>query len=261
MTSLLASHSRKLAAAGALAAFCLSLFVGAGSVVSAQDQDKEQIALSLARFLRAARTVVSESQSVINDPTRGDKGFTGEVVVAAAKHGYKLSTGVDPDGIDRASLHGRLLAAEMAAIREIIDEAQGRINRQGVGFKGFLPAIFAADVAERFSAKTAGMAEIKLTAPKSYVRNRKNLPDRWEHKVIETRFKSAGHPLGQHVADENGLKHGKPAFRLIMPEYYTLSCLSCHGGPKGKRDITGGKKEGGTLGELGGSISVVIYLK
>ena len=55
------------------------------------------------------------------------------------------------------------------------------------------------------------------------------------------------------------MKKGKQAFRLILPEYYKESCLGCHGGPKGERDITGGKKEGGVLGELGGAISVAIY--
>ena len=54
-------------------------------------------------------------------------------------------------------------------------------------------------------------------------------------------------------------KKGRNAFRLILPEYYKQSCLSCHGGPKGERDITGGKKEGGKLGELGGAISVTLF--
>lgn len=205
--------------------------------------------------------MVSESQEIINDPTKGDKDFTGEVVVQAAKHSYRLSTGVDLDTIDRSSLHGKLLAAELAAIAEVVNEAQDRINRHGVGFKGFLPAIFAAKVAAKFGAKTGKNAELKLTAPKDYVRNRNNMPDKWEQNIIESRFRSPDHPLGQHVVDERGLKNGRPAFRLILPEYYNLSCLSCHGGPKGKRDITGGKKEGGTLGELGGSISVVLFLR
>ena len=52
---------------------------------------------------------------------------------------------------------------------------------------------------------------------------------------------------------------GKGAFRFILPEYYGESCLSCHGTPKGERDITGGKKEGGVLGELGGAISLIIF--
>ena len=54
-------------------------------------------------------------------------------------------------------------------------------------------------------------------------------------------------------------KNGKQAYRLILPEYYKQSCLACHGQPKGAIDITGGKKEGGRLGELGGAISVVIF--
>ena len=58
---------------------------------------------------------------------------------------------------------------------------------------------------------------------------------------------------------EDANHKGKPAFRLILPEYYKKACLNCHGEPKGEKDITGGKKEGGKLGELGGAISFVIY--
>ena len=54
-------------------------------------------------------------------------------------------------------------------------------------------------------------------------------------------------------------KNGKQAYRLILPEYYKESCLGCHGGSKGELDITGGKKEGGVLGQLGGAISVTIF--
>ena len=47
---------------------------------------------------------------------------------------------------------GQLLAAEMEAIAEIVDEAQETINQEGVGLKGLLPAVFARLVAKRFSA-------------------------------------------------------------------------------------------------------------
>lgn len=256
-----AQWCKKFASVATLTALCLSLLVGASGVASAQNDSKQAIAMSLATLLRVARSVVSDAQPLINDHTKGDKGFTGKIVVAAAKHSYRLETGVDLDSIDPSSLHGQLIAAEMAAIIDVIDEVQDRINQRGVGFKGFLPAIFAARVAERFSAKKGTIAEIKLTAPRDYIRNRDNLPDKWEHSVIEDQFKSTDHPLGQPVSAANALKNGRPAFRLILPEYYKLSCLSCHGEPKGKHDITGGKKEGGVLGELGGSISVVIYLR
>ena len=55
--------------------------------------------------------------------------------------------------------------------------------------------------------------------------------------------------------------NGRRAYRVLIPEYYETSCLACHGEPKGSEDITGGKKEGAKLGDLGGAISAAIYLK
>ena len=248
---------RKIALGVFLGAFCVSLFAGAGHVSSAINEN-EEIALSMATLLRSARAVISKNQNLINDASKGDKGLSGEAVLATAKENYKKASGTDIDSIDFSTPQGELLLAEMQAIVEVMDEAQPLINQEGTAFKGFLPAIFARLVTEKFRAKKGEVADIKLTAPKDYVRNRANRPDKWEHKVIEEQFKSASHPNGQHVA-EMADKKGKEAFRLILPEYYKESCLACHGGPKGERDVTGGKKEGGTLGELGGAISIVIF--
>lgn len=258
VSGILRRSARNLALAAMFSAVCLSLIVGTANVASAQNDGMQQTALRLATLLRSARAVVSDSQSLINDPLRGDKGFTGQVVLEAAKHNFMMVTQIDLDRIDPATLEGELLQAEMEAIVEVVDEAQERINRYGVGFKGFLPAIFAAYVAERFGQKKGDKAEIKLTAPSDYVRNKANRPDSWEHWIIERRLRAPEHPLGQPV-DAVAVKDGKEAYRLILPEYYKLSCLACHGEPKGRRDITGGKKEGGTIGTLGGAISVVIY--
>ena len=52
---------------------------------------------------------------------------------------------------------------------------------------------------------------------------------------------------------------GRPAFRMLLPEYYTDSCLTCHGEPKGEIDVTGYPKEGGKAGDLGGAISIVLF--
>lgn len=146
----------------------------------------------------------------------------------------------------------------LEVISAVMGDAQTLINEKGKGFKGFLPAVFARQVAEGFSQKMKNKFFIKLTAPKSYVRNRRNRPDKWEHDVIENKFKGTGWEKGKQFA-EAGEHKGKSGFRLILPEYYGASCLKCHGDPKGELDITGGKKEGGVLGELGGAISVVIY--
>ena len=238
-------------------ALCFLGIAGLKNPVRAGPYD-EAVAMSLATLLRSARAVISEQQEDINDPSKGDKGLTGEAVLKIAKAKYKKATGVDIDSIRPGTVHAELLKAEMAAIVKVMENAQELINQKGVGFKGFLPAVFAFHVSKRFEDSMRHAASIKLTAPRKYVRNRANIPDEWEHDVIEDRFASLSHERGAHFA-EAAKKDGKPAYRLILPEYYERSCLACHGEPRGERDITGGKKEGGKLGELGGAISVVIF--
>ena len=219
-----------------------------------------QVALmnKMATLFRSARKTVSENQGLINDETKGDKGLNGKAVIAQTKANFKSATGADLAELDDSTLEGRAQAAMLRAIDETMTEAQPLINEQGKAFKGFLPAVFAKRVADGFSSHMKGSMVIKLTAPKSYVRNRANRPDSWEHEVIETKFKSEGWATGTEFIAAAPYK-GKAAQRLLLPEYYSESCLKCHGGPKGERDITGGKKEGGVLGELGGAISVGIY--
>ena len=237
------------------------IFVGPALSISTSTTfaaaSNEDIAVSLATLLRSARAVISKNQKHINDASVGDKGITADLVEKVARQNYKKATKTELSAIDANSRQGKFIAAQIKAIRDVMDGAQDSINRKGVGLKGFLPAIFARLVTEKFGANTGGKATLKLTAPKNLVRNRANRPDKWEHNVIEKQFKSAGYPKGKHVTEETSYK-GKPAFRLILPEYYGKSCLGCHGKPKGARDITGGKKEGGVLGQLGGAISVVI---
>jgi len=218
----------------------------------------EQIALSLASMLRAARTVISANQALINDPNVGDKGLTGEAVVAKAIENYKAATGTDPRELDPKSRHGRLIAAQLEAVEEVMAENQALINAEGRGFKGFVPAVFARLVNERFAEKVGEEARIKVTAPPSLVRNRKARPDDWEAQQIKEQLQAADWPEGQIVSAQTEL-NGGDAFRVLVPEYYTEGCLSCHGEPAGELDVTGYPKEGGQLGDLGGAISITLF--
>lgn len=229
-----------------------------GLSAQATTGDNEQLALDMATLFRAARAVVSANQALINDPDKGDKGLSGEHVVVLAKANYEKAAGHVLAPADPTTAAGEAQLAMLAAVAEVMTQAQVLINEPGKGFKGFLPAVFAKQVADRFSQKMDGKMAIKLTAPKKYVRNRANRPDTWEREVIDAKFSSADWPQGNHFSAVSAHK-GKAAYRLIIPEYYGASCLGCHGEPAGERDITGGKKEGGQLGELGGAISFVIY--
>ncbi|MCC6221652.1 MAG: DUF3365 domain-containing protein [Deltaproteobacteria bacterium] len=235
-----------------LKALCLLLFPGALlSTTSAFAQSDEDTAKELTNFLKAARGVISDNQTLINDATKGDKGLTPAKVVENAKANYAKITGAEyPDGDAHKVL--------VASITSIMEQAQDVINEQGKGFKGFLPAVFGKQVADDFTKNMAGKMYLKLTAPKEYIRNRANRPDSWEEGVIESKFRASSWAKGEPFKEEADLK-GQKAYRYIIPEYYGESCLSCHGDPKGEVDITGGKKEGGKLGELGGAISFAIY--
>jgi hypothetical protein len=233
------------------------LVISGGQAQTPESADSN-IALALADMLRAARAVVSAEQDRINNASIGDKGLSGDVVLERAVENFKAATGIDPKSVDPHSRFGRLLAAEMTAIRNVMREVQDVINQSGVGFKGFVPAVFGRMVTEHFQQIIGRDAEIKVTAPRELVRNRKALPDAWETEVIRTRLMSPEWEKGKVYAI--GAKKGnRDAFRMLVPEYYTEGCLSCHGVPKGEVDITGYPKEGGKLGDLGGIISVTLY--
>jgi len=127
-----------------------------------QDQAAQDraIAETLAAMLRAARSVISENQALINDPERGDKGLTGPVVLARSAAIFHTNTGIDPASIDPESREGRLLHAEMDAIATVVDANQATLNARGVGFKGFIPATFARLVGEEFTRRAHGEASI-----------------------------------------------------------------------------------------------------
>ena len=238
--------------------FLTALFGLVAAPLSAGADDDAVIAKSLADMLRAARQVISNNQTRINDPNLGDKGLSGRVVLEQAVELYKKATGTDPASIDPASRHGRLLRFQMDAVVEATDANQATINAKGVGFKAFIPAVFARLVNEAFENRAKDEAQVKVTAPEQLVRNRKSRPDQWEGDVIRSKLLQADWPRSQAYAADATAK-GRSAYRMILPEYYANSCLSCHGSPKGETDITGYPKEGGKEGDLGAVISVTLF--
>jgi hypothetical protein len=241
-----------------LAVLIAGIMISSAPIAAPATDEDAVIAQDLAEMLREGRTVISNNQDLINDPQLGDKHLTGQAVLDQALKSYATATGSDPETIDPNSRQGRLLRAMMAAIVAATDDNQATINKQGTGFKGFIPAVFARLVTEDFNQRAKGEAEVKVTAPPELVRNRKARPDAWEADIIKTKLLSAEWPRGQSysaVVDTNG----RPAFRVVVPEYYAASCLVCHGSPKGEMDLTGYPKEGGKLDDLGAVISITLY--
>lgn len=239
-----------------------ALLVGCGlalaSVVAAGEAEDIEIGNRLAELLRAGRSIVSNYQMLINDPTIGDKGLGSDRFVKEAVSLYTEHMGSDPFEGDLSARDRRLIEAQLEAMREVVDEHQDDLNREGIGFKGFVPAIFARLINEKFATKVGTEARVRVTAPEQLVRNRKSLPDPWENQIIENVFSDPNRPRDAAYMEVTEVD-GRPAFRMLMPEYYTDSCLTCHGEPKGQIDVTGYPKEGGKAGDLGGAISIVLF--
>lgn len=241
----------KIAALILGAGLCV-MVIGIPSVVRAGDE--AETAELLIDLLKAGRAVVSEHQSLINDASKGNKGFTDEFLAQQVIEKFKAKTRVDlsrPNGVPQSGVLLALLEAE----REVVLEGQPVINKQGVGFKGFIPAVFGRKAGEKFYKKTG--IRLKLTGID--YRYPGNKPDDFENEVLHM-FTDARYPKGQQYVKAT-MVGGKPVMRVMDPEYAGATCLTCHGGPKGERDITGTKKEGWREGDLAGAISVVIPMR
>ena len=234
-----------------------TLLTQAPAATPADPAADRAIADNLAAMLQAGRAVVSANQARINDPSLGPKGLDGKTVLADAIAGYKSKTGTDPTAIDPASRDGTLMQALMDSIVVVMDAAQPDINAKGVGFKGFIPAVFGRLVSEEFDRRAKGAATIKVTAPLDRVRNRAARPDAYETQVITDKFLAPGWVRGTPYAATVQEAAGTE-FRVMVPEYYAASCLACHGTPKGSTDITGYPREGFAEGDLGGVISITL---
>jgi hypothetical protein len=238
-----------------------SLILGAGLCAMvmgipsyARAGDEAETAELLIALLKAGRAVVSEHQALINDASKGNKGFTDEFVGHEIIEKFKAKTRVDLSRPNSVPQHALLLSM-LESEREVVLEGQPVINKQGVAFKGFIPAVFARKSGEKFYKKTG--IKVKLTGID--YRYPGNKPDDFETEVLHM-FADARHPKGQQYAKAT-MVGGKPVMRVMDPEYAGATCLSCHGSPKGERDITGMKKEGWKEGELAGAISIVLPMK
>ncbi len=229
-----------------------------GKGLSAQETSEIEMGNRLAAVLRAGRGVISNNQALINDANIGDKGFTREVFYSKAIEAYLEKNGEHPlpEGLDPESRS--ITETQIDAMVEVIEENQEIINAEDLEFKGFIPAVFARLANEKFGEDMADKASIKVTAPKELVRNRKARPDAWENEIIVNKFQDPQWTVGQPFYEDTEVD-GKPAFRMLIPEYYSESCLTCHGSPKGETDVTGFPKEGGSAGELAGAISITLY--
>jgi len=220
--------------------------------------EAEETARLLAKLLRAGRLVIDQNQAMIDDPHKGDKGFTPDVFEQQLIEEFRKETTIDlrtlaaaPSSILVPPLAKELLPAFVLASKEVVRDAQVVINQRGIGYKNFIPATFGSQAARRFT----GRSHVRLKQTTVQPRNPKNEPDEYEASVLKW---LSGRPNAEAYVSE--LTDKGRTLRVVMPIYYVKDCLKCHGEPKGEQDISGYQKEGAHEGDLAGAITVAVPL-
>jgi general secretion pathway protein A len=216
-------------------------------------EESEQTARYLTMLLNAGRLVVDRNQPLINDPGKGDKGFTPESFEQQVIDEFSHLTSID---LKRSPAHLPALAKELLptlleSSKQVVADAQFVINQRGIGYKNFIPATFGSQAARKFSNR----AQVKMKQTTLNPRNLKNTPDAYEEQVLK---RLATQPASNTPVTE--WFDGGKTLRVLTPIYYSHDCLDCHGSPQGILDISGYPREGAKEGDLAGAISVQIPL-
>jgi len=232
----------------------LLLCLGSLSPLPANAAGEAELGDLLVKMIQAGRTVMAKHQVEINNPDLVDKGFTPEIFEKEITQKYLEIAKYDLSQPQK-SPQDKLVHALLVAGKDVVSDHQGAINRTGIAYKNFIPAVWARKTGEKFEKATG--VRLKLTS--ANYRYQGNKPDEFEAEVLKL-FEDKDYPKGKGYS-RTMMQDGKPVLRMIVPEYAGKACLSCHGEPKGQRDISGSGKEGWVEGSLAGAISLTMAVK
>lgn len=223
------------------------------------DPEVRESARLIAVLLDSGRVAIGRNQELINDPAKGDKGFTPEVFVAQMIALFRQRTGHDLGNLATAQVPEMakpLLERLLEESKKTVATYQNVMNVKGIKYKGLIPATFGTETGTRFQLWSG--LYLKQTAPDHLLRNPKNKADAFETAAMQ-RLGDPSFPRdGDQILSE--VAEGGKSLRILLPLFYGKACLSCHGDPKGERDLTGYPREGAQEGNLGGAISVKLPL-
>src|SRR5205085_1536675 len=151
----------------------------------------------------------------INDPAKGDKGFTPDLFAQQALAIFEQRTGIklsDPQA-RVPDMAKPLLARLMEESKKTIASYQPAINIPGIKYKGLIPATFGTETATRFQ-NWSGIY-LRQIAPDRFLRNPKNKADEYEAAALKDLAEKAS------AGTDGNLRHevtdGGHALRLMLP--------------------------------------------
>ncbi len=231
---------------GISAVAILMLYSGVSAMVMSS-RVANRVAEHVSTMLACGRSVVAAHQDLINDASKGDKGFTPAYVKKEMRAEFEKRVGLKLEDMEHQARE--TLQELMDAAEDVVRDQQDNINRLGVGFKGFIPAVFGRLTGMKFRYAT-GVSVRQVTYEP---RNAYNRADAFEREMLK------GYENGRFKPHLGyGWWTDDHTYRYIYPLYIEEACLQCHGQPAGALDIAGKPKEGYKQGDLRGAISVLI---
>ena len=201
------------------------------------------MAETLALAIIKGRKIVFRNLAEINSPKPGPKNFTPDYFEKSLREAMASRIhSLTPK--QKEIWEDFIYAAKLAVAIN-----QERINLEGVGFKYFLPAVWARQTAFIFQAKTGIV--IKQAALK--YRHPVNRPDETEIQAILSIERRGLSDFSRW--DYFGKQR---VFRYFKPIKNKAFCAKCHGEPRGAKDPLGFEKEGFKKGEIRAVISVTL---
>ena len=149
---------------------------------------------------------------------------------------------------------GQVLAQQMSAVWDFMSANQERLaaaayTEEGV-YQGLHCAIVGRSIGQLFTMESDYITRFVNFNP----RNAADVPDGFEAAAL-TAF-NEDRSLKEYYAVQT--VDGEEVFRYLAPMKIEENCLECHGSPKGEIDQTGFPKEGWSIGDIGGAISITI---
>jgi len=151
--------------------------VSTAQTVTVEEKDLEKQANLIAKLLVSCRAIIAQNQDLINDPEKGDKGFTGDVYTSNIKTHFKNATDIDVSENDAFSPDPvkKSLGVLLCSAKAVIDESQKVINMKGKGFKKIIPAVVGRRTSFKFNKAMGVGYYLKQTSIR--YRNPANHPD------------------------------------------------------------------------------------
>jgi hypothetical protein len=234
----------------------LILFAFSGYLESAMPEKVRNVAQETTQIYIAAMKTIFDNQKIINSVDSNKSHLFGNNFLEEVKESYSKTFKSEFPKADN------IVTREMlSSMKIIMDSNKPLLLDKSIKVKGFIPAIFAFQLSQRFSNTDLPM-RVKFTGFEDKLYNELNKPDPWEQailKKIETSNWKKGKAHYEVTQEE---------VRYVYPLYHDKACLSCHGSlrdnplnenqPKSKwtdTNIAGFKMQNFSLNQLGGGVS------